>query len=525
MHTRYFALFLLMGCLGDAEEVELADTESEIVGGVATTLRPEIGRYTSSAGSCTATLIGPSLVITAAHCLTPQYTGLVPQNGFFRFTDVSGIPRDVSVDRIHSFATRRFERPFPGSPFTTDVALLHLISPVPSTWATPAALALQEPAIGDTSTTFGFGCTSRDPQVGAGMKRMFTFSYGSQTRALCWGDSGGPTAFGTTGPIWGINSDFDWTFPNWLTNSWLDLFANVPMYRKQIEDISRAWEGGLEPGTDRFGLDYFVERTPSAQVCKANCEKDGACRAFTWRSTTQDCWRKTGVPEPTPGVNLVSGLPSRLEWGIDRFGADFGSVSASSPDACASACAQNASCKSWTHLGNACFFKSAVAPAVAGSCPLCTSGVPARGQETNIDRPGPAYAIVSASTPFQCANTCARDARCESYTHVGSSCFLRDLVPAAVPVSPGAFITSGVKRGIETNSDRPGATFFTLNTDNLTPNACQALCAQNAICQAWTYTPPTTSNAMGVCALKNAVTQRQVQSGMVSGLRGLEMMP
>ncbi|HWU86760.1 MAG TPA: trypsin-like serine protease, partial [Kofleriaceae bacterium] len=146
--------------------------------------------------SCTATLISPTVVLVAAHCLSPAYTGTtVPAGAMFNFTDSGGVARSYAVDRIQAFATKRFEY-VPQGTFTTDLAILHLSAQVPTSQALPADLALQEPYGGESSTVFGFGCTDRTPQSGGGYKQYKTFNFGSATTALCWGDSGGPVVYG-----------------------------------------------------------------------------------------------------------------------------------------------------------------------------------------------------------------------------------------------------------------------------------------------------------------------------------------
>ena len=109
--------------------------------------------------------------------------------------------------------------------------------------------------------------------------------------------------------------------------------------------------------------------------------------------------------------------------------------------------------------------------------------------------------------------------------HQGFTCFLKDSVPNAVPVSPGAFTTSGVRRGVETNTDRPGVTYANRPTPELSPNACQVMCAAESQCQSWTYSPPDASTSLASCALRSNVPQRQTAQGKVSGIKGLEMLP
>ncbi len=518
------------GCVDDA--TELYSEEGELVGGTATTARPEIGSYVFPNGgggwsSCTATLIGPRTVLTAAHCMVPQYTGTSPGAGaVFMFTDVNGFARNVGVDRVHSFATKRFEQ-VPGTPFTTDLMVLHLVTPVPASQASPAALAIQEPYNGEQATIFGNGCTDRTPQSGGGFKQFFTFTVGNATTALCWGDSGGPVVAGSQtggGAVWGVNSDFNvgwdvgWFFPD----GWTDLFADVPFYRKQIESVVRGWDGANEQGVNRPGLDYQSFVSSSAATCRVACEADGNCRAFTWvpEYAAGRCWLKSGAPEPVPGAGMVSGLPSRLELNTNRYGGDYAGVWAPSAEACAATCGRDQACAAFTYEGSNCWLKSSV-PATS-TCTTCTSGVPRRGLELGVNRPGYDIAVHTAGTARQCATLCAQNERCEAYTHTSaasSNCWLKEAVPGA---GAGAGMTSGVRRGIDTNTDRWGGDYRTLHHPP-SPAFCQATCARESQCQAWAYAPPPSNGNDATCYLKSSVPGRYARTGYVSGIKGLEM--
>jgi hypothetical protein len=517
-----FAAALASGCLDEGLELETDD--SEIIGGTPTTMRPEVGQFQhfdaapGFMSTCTATLIAPRIILTAAHCLDgvfPQATPVaVPTGARFRFTDAGGTVRFVGVDRVHSFGLETFARPVNTSSLTQDVAIARLVTAIPASQATPATIATQEATIGTTSTYFGFGCTDLIFQGGGGTKRVITFVYGSSA-ASCPGDSGGPQMFGAApgGAIWGVNTGGD------LGG---DVFANVVLYKKAIEDQMRTWLGGDEIGFDRLGFDYAANLTINAGACRLLCENDPNCRAFTFRASDLHCWRKSAAGEPTPVDGLVSGLPRRLEPGVDRFGADIGWVTATTPEECSVRCAGHPSCEAWTHLGTQCFFKSAGSQ-VSSQCPSCTSGVPRRGMEPNVDRPGFDFASFGGvASAYECQTRCAKDWRCEAWTHSGNSCFLKDGVPNAVSVSPGLFITSGVRRGVENQSDRPGGDFWTFTTPTGAPTFCQSMCAQNASCVAWSQKFLASGSQ---CSLKSTVTGRAFSVDTISGLKGLEMLP
>jgi hypothetical protein len=520
---------LLTGCLDDG--AELSDEQGALVGGTATAARPEIGTFYNGAGSsCTATLIGPSAILAAAHCLSPQYTATTVASGaVFMFTDLTGLPQSVPVVGVHSFATKRFEAA-PTAPFTTDVAVLYLQWAVPASQALPAPIAIQEPYSGEQSTIFGFGCTDRTPQSGGGGKQFFTFNYGSATTALCWGDSGGPVVFGPStgsGAIWGINSDFNpgWDIGGLFPDSWTDVFADAAGYKKQIEAVIRARDGYNELNANRPGLDYDNQLTATAVACRALCENDGACRAFTWvpEGSQGRCWRKSGAPEAVPGANLVSGLPRKLEPSTNRWGGDYAVGWQPNADACAGQCGRDPQCQAFTYEGTNCWLKNTI-PATS-PCTTCTSGVARRSLEANTNRGGYDIATSTASSAIGCEALCAQNERCEAYTFTGAAsgnCWLKDAVPNA---GFAAGMTSGVRRGLEIDTDRPGSVLSSFATGTLAPAVCQAACARDAACQSWTYVPPPTDGPNATCYLRNGVPNRVGMTGYVSGVKGSEFLP
>jgi hypothetical protein len=73
--------------------------------------------------------------------------------------------------------------------------------------------------------------------------------------------------------------------------------------------------GALEVGIDRPGMDYqnFDLPAPDPAPCRAACEKDGRCRAFTYvkpgiQGPNARCWLKTAIPEPRPNACCISGI-------------------------------------------------------------------------------------------------------------------------------------------------------------------------------------------------------------------------
>ncbi|HEV7517850.1 MAG TPA: trypsin-like serine protease, partial [Thermoanaerobaculia bacterium] len=159
-----------------------APLEPKVVNGLATAGYPSVGIFVSGSAACSATLIGCSTVLTAAHCICidPKtgrpLTGaqcalrsdlLDPATKLVYFQSAGRFAvSSVAVNPTFSFGDQG------------DVAIVHLASPV--TGIAPAAIdTTAKPALGTPAVIAGFGITE-DPASGAGIKRT-----GALTVAAC----------------------------------------------------------------------------------------------------------------------------------------------------------------------------------------------------------------------------------------------------------------------------------------------------------------------------------------------------
>jgi V8-like Glu-specific endopeptidase len=220
------ALVSLASCV-EPPQGELLDEQGEkLLNGTPTFERPEVGRISG----CTATLVRPNIVITAAHCV--DFRSRTTPGNYNTFTIDLGPGNSSSypVDLIQVYSS--------GQLGEQDVALMRLSRPVPAEIATPTTIADRAPASGEMATIFGYGCTNRSSQTGTWTKRKFEYSYGT-SRNLCPGDSGGPVVLGSDGPVFGINSGY-------YTGGGEDIFGFPWEFKSTLEQQIEAWGGGPE---------------------------------------------------------------------------------------------------------------------------------------------------------------------------------------------------------------------------------------------------------------------------------------
>jgi hypothetical protein len=501
----FSAVLTAPGCALDFEEVvsddglggdDVGRQQEPIIGGTPTNARIEVGL--ASVG-CTATLISPHLFLTAAHCIghNPR------QNGGTLTLDGT----TLGINLVLGFGATLDK---------WDVALGLLNTEAPARF-NPARFQTFEPAVNSTITMMGFGCNTWNPTGGGGTKRFRTGLYG-QTNFGCPGDSGGPAftgALGANGPMFAVDS------ANGRGLS-PDVFGLLPAVASRLESTIRLFGLGLEFNLDRPGFDLAggAAPAPDALACFSRCQRNHNCKAMTFANGT--CFMKTATPPMVPVRGVTSAIPHDTQGTFDLRGSDYSSFASPSADACRVACATDSfRCRAYTYFQGTCFLKDGFPTAT--ECSNCTSGFGNR-LELGWDRPGfDGRQVAGVTSSTACANECAKDGACLAFSWVRATdrCFLKTQVPA--PVN-GNGITSGVRRGLEPNTNRAGSDFRDFDLPEPNPHLCQAACARENQCVAWTMVAPAPGGIKAHCWLKSSVPPRSGLDGAVSGLKSTEFM-
>jgi hypothetical protein len=197
----WLAPALWLGCANPIGRLERAITHGADDDG-----DPAVAALLDESGTayCTATLITPNALITAAHCLD----GIQPSSVYFGAAP--GTPDAPAADGLRiPVASTQMQPEYDPDTHANDVGLVVLAMPPGIDPAPIYSRAFDRSFVGMTIRLVGFGATSAldssAPRKRVGSSRIARydeteFSFGPSPSQTCFGDSGGP-AFGEVGGV------------------------------------------------------------------------------------------------------------------------------------------------------------------------------------------------------------------------------------------------------------------------------------------------------------------------------------
>jgi V8-like Glu-specific endopeptidase len=200
------------GCV--AAQAPVGERGSEIIGGTSDTGDPGVVLLfaqvpgAQSGSLCTAEIVSPHVVITAAHCVSPAEVGQGAQFIVYPGSDFN----QATQANVLAVKETHFDQQFDTNNLSGghDIGVAILASPIATPPLTMNRAPLTAAMQGQPVRFVGYGLDNAAAQTGAGVKRTTTTTltdfnsvlvhFSDGTHETCNGDSGGP-AFMTIGGV------------------------------------------------------------------------------------------------------------------------------------------------------------------------------------------------------------------------------------------------------------------------------------------------------------------------------------
>lgn len=339
LRPRLFVCLALLACFAcDHGVTPPRSRSSAIVNGAAESGFDAVGALVWAApldyrgAFCTAALIDPQWVLTAAHCLVEQ-EGLVVRPQVVSFmvgTDARGFG-GPDAGTLYAAASFHLHPDYETVYDRSDIALVRLAQPVHDVVPLTVNASMLQ-VVGEGATYVGFGATEGLTKTGGGLKRSTQVPFSAVVgdvyfseyngSSVCFGDSGGPALMDVAGQlrVVGVNSAVGGCNPDADPDCPAD-----PCQRGMVitrTDVFASWvaeELGAPPPDCRVD--------GSVCVCGAACTADGSCDNGVCQTDDCEaiyaCLRACSDEDPNCGVGCYDRGTDQGQAALDAMTACF----------------------------------------------------------------------------------------------------------------------------------------------------------------------------------------------------------
>ena len=173
-----------------------ADRAAAVVGAAAKDARfadrvvMVLTRGANEAGFCSGVVLGPRVVLTAAHCLRPTDDMLV------HYRDEAGRPAVVAVQAVAAHPLYRADA-IARRVVSIDLALVETATPLDARFVAARLASGDGPAVGETTILAGYGVAREgEPKTGGTLRSARLRVRAPLSTILLWAEGGGETGLG-----------------------------------------------------------------------------------------------------------------------------------------------------------------------------------------------------------------------------------------------------------------------------------------------------------------------------------------